>query len=385
MADPTIQNQQPYMSDEEVKDLASKLKSPASQSLLQQMGKVANDPQFSATVPADTQATLKQALQDAKEAYNAKVNQNEWLDVAQTLGRAVAQFGAANAGMRGGNRADMSNLNMGHPIDYNSRSDRAFREYQQEIGNARDLDSLARQTSNDEQVRRKYELQRQQDFLDKGLRAATEGERFDTSEKNADRRIQYQTAAERQRMDQQDKRASEREAMSNKRLDVTDLTKQENDLKSKLEAARALANEAVNDDDLNKKSRDEMAKKYGPLAAKAGVDPNDLAAIGEQSKNSGIFGTGFFRSEDKKKKSELLNQQVIGPIKNMLDAIQARKQSILRGINPEPATTPAPIPDAAPAPAPSKDPKIQQYADQYKLSYDDAKKVLVGRGYKPAE
>lgn len=352
MADMPIQDQTDSdITDDEKKSLASKLKSPTSRAYLEKMEAVANDPAYAATVPQDTQADLKQALADAKAAYEKKTNQNEWLDVAQTLGRAVTQFGAAQSGLRSGR--DMSNLNMGQPIDYNSRSDRAFREYQQDITGAKDLAQNSRLAANDEQARRKYELQRQQDYLEKGLGASTNEERFGTSERNADKRITAQQAAESARMDQQDKRAAEREALSMKHMDINDLNKQELDLKGKLEAARALANSATNDDDLNKKSRDDMAKRYGPLAAKAGVDPDTLSSIGEQSKDKGFLGTGMFRGEDKAKKAELINNQVVAPIKNMLDAIQLRKQNLLRG-GQQPAAQPQASGQQAPAPVQSE-------------------------------
>lgn len=360
MADTQIPNQEPDITEDEKKSLASKLKSPTSRAYLEKMEAVANDPAYAATVPGDTQSGLKQALDDAKAAYEKKTSQNEWLDVAQTLGRAVAQFGAAQAGQRSGH--DMSNLNMGQPIDYNARSDRAFKEYQQDIGGAKDLAQNSRLAANDEQARRKYELQRQQDYLEKGLGASTNEERFGTSERNADKRITAQQAAEAARMEQQDKRAAEREALSMKHMDINDLNKQEMDLKGRLEAARALANSATNDEDLNKKSRDDMAKRYGPLAAKAGVDPDTLSSIGEQSKDKGFLGTGMFRGEDKAKKAELINNQVVAPIKNMLDAIQARKQNLLRG-GQQPGGQQAPTPvqseASAPSPTPAPEGKIK--------------------------
>lgn len=70
---------------------------------------------------------LKAAREDARTAYREQANRNEWYEVAQTLGNAVANFIAAQRGV-----ADRA---LALPqIDYGERTGRALREYQTELG-----------------------------------------------------------------------------------------------------------------------------------------------------------------------------------------------------------------------------------------------------------
>lgn len=333
--------------------LAKQLQRPESKDYLDQLDQLSTDPQYNRGVPDDSRKTLQDAIANAKSAYEAKVNQNEWLDVAQTLGRAVAQFGAAQAGTRGGNKADMSQLNMGQPIDYNQRSNRAFQEYNQDLKNVGDTDAINRQQFADTAANKKEEYQRRAGYLDQALKSAREHENLESQETRTDSREKARVASEDRRMEQSDKRAGEREAQANKRMDLGDINKQEGELQKKLQAARSLANTVATDDDLHKKSKDKIAEKYGAISAQAGIDPDVLRQIGEQSKDEGFLGTGIFRGEDKEKKTKLLNDQVIAPIKNMLDAIQARKKELIRGRS----GAAQPAEDTAPAPEVSNSPK----------------------------
>lgn len=360
------------LSPAEVTDLAKKLKSPESKVYLDQMRQLSESPEYQRSVPPDTSSNLKSALDKAQQMYDKKATTNEWLEVAQTLGRAVAQFGAARAGMAGGNRANMANLDMGAPIDYGARTDRAFREYQQSLRSAGDEADRARQNYLDTETARQAGYGKREDYLKSALKNAQEIE-------GDEARFRRTQELERQRAGLSAASADRAE----RKMQLSELSRQEGSLQKQLQEAQSLANTMLSDEDLTKKSKDKLQEKYGAQAARAGIDPSVLAEISEQSKDEGILGTGLLRGEDKKKKASLVNEKVMAPLRNMLDSIQSRKKELLRGGAPVEQAEPR---KATEAPASSgADPKIQQYADQYKLSYEQAKKILAGRGYTPAE
>lgn len=349
----------------EDKKLASELKLRSSQEYLNDLEALSADPQYSRGVPSETQKSLQSAIQQAKQARNEALTRNEWLEVAQTLGRAVAQFGAAQQGLRTGR--DMSNLNMGPNIDYGARSDREQRIFEEE---RRGLESLSEQ----ERRAKDAEYSKKEGYLREALRTSREREGDEERMKRAElaerERANREVGREKDRLTREDKNKSELE----RKLELAELNKQENTLQKQLRSAQTLANTLATDDDLTSKSKNKLAEKYGSLAADAGIDPAALQNIGERSMGEGVLGTGLFRKEDKQKKAALMSEEVVAPIRNMLDAIQARKRELAGGVTRKETLNGSP-----------NDPKIEEYAKQYKLDYDAAKKVLVGRGYKPAE
>lgn len=323
---------------DEIKSLAKELKKPESAAYLDEMRQLAESPEYQRTTPPETQQTLKDAIARAEGMYQSKATTNEWLEVAQTLGRAVAQFGAAQQGMSTGR--DMSNLNMGPSIDYGARTDRAFREYQGQLKSAGDLADRDRTSYLDTEAAKKDNFGKREDYLKSALKNAQEIE-------GDDARFKRQAALDAQK----DKRDNARVDNTQLKMEMAELNRQESTLAKQLEAAKSLANTIQTDPDLNKKSRERINEKYGAIAAKAGIDPEVLADIGEQSKDKGVLGTGFFRGEDKTKKSQMINEKVVAPIKTMLDSIQARKAELL-GRQSQPSMGNSPSAPSSPAPTP---------------------------------
>lgn len=309
--------------------LAQELQKPQADQYLQQLDELSKDQETARGVPDDTRQTLQDAVNQARQAYQDKVTQNEWQQVAQTLGNAVAQFGAAQSGMKSGR--DMSNLNFGPGIDYNARSDRAFREYQTDLGNAANADAMNRQQFADTAASKKEQYGRREDYLKEALRTAREreqeGGRLARAQSSENTQYRRDVARDAQKEGREDRRQVD----AQRKMELQDLNKQELDLAGKLQAARSLANTMQSDDDLSNKSKEKLQSQYGAVAAKAGIDADQLAQIGEQSKDKGVLGTGILRREDKAKKSQLVNDQVVAPIKNMLDAIKQRKQQLISG------------------------------------------------------
>jgi hypothetical protein len=82
------------------------------------------------TVEADPEArkNLHTAVSDARSLYNTQATRNEWLEVAQNLAQAVAQFGAAR---QASSQGDTTSGVLGPMVrtDYGARTDRAAKEY----------------------------------------------------------------------------------------------------------------------------------------------------------------------------------------------------------------------------------------------------------------
>lgn len=280
---------------------------------VQGLKKLSDKAQQSPLVPPETKQSLQDAMNSAKELYQQQANRNDWLEVAQTLGRAVAQFGAAQSGMRSGR--DMSGLNFGPGINYEGRNQRALAEYRQGVDNAKDLAGADKEKYREEATAQERGFNREEDYFKSGLGAARESEHDKSS--NA-------------RQNKADKRQAQRESDVDRKLEIADLNKQESSLQKQLRAAQSLAVDLTNED-LSGKSEQKMQEKLGARAGEAGVSMQELRDIAEASKDKGILGTGILRGEDKTKKSELLQQKVVDPIKNMLDAIAARKKELISG------------------------------------------------------
>lgn len=337
----------------------------SSAAYLQDLQKLADSAEYSRGAPPEAKASLQTAIAEAKKKYEDKASKNDWLELAQIVGRAAVQFAGAT---RGGRQTNMAGLDLGPTVDYGARTQQAYRESQGDVSNAKDLADAERQSYGDTAAQKREQYERQAEVAKAGLGAAKESER----EKLEGRRIN----ATEKRLDTKDDKEQ-------RRLEFQDLSKQEQEAAKQLNAARSLGSQLQTEGDLDKKSRDKLSAKYGSLAAQAGIDIDQLATIGEQSQDKGVFGTGYFKGEDKAKKAQLINEQVVAPIKNMLDSIRARKQQLL-GSGTRMA---APADKAAtPPPAPGKDPKIADYAKQYTGGdYEKAKGILVKRGYSPAE
>lgn len=310
------------------KALAAKLRT--SQGNLDELRKLAQDSKYNVGVPPDTSKSLQEAISGAERLYNQRANRNDWLEVAQSLSRAVTQYGAAQSGMRTGR--DMSNLNMGPGIDYGARSDRAFRDYSQQVKNAQDSSVLQRQNYQDKLANSKLDYAQQSEPYSLGAKLASanelETERYgkavDVEGIRDDRRAREERAREEREAHREEVRLGE----SDRKYQATDLKTALQGAEKKLQAAQAIGNQAATDDDLNSKSKNKIKEKYGVLAADAGIDPEALANIGEQSKDSGLFGTGFFTSQDPKKKSALIQEQVVKPRQEAVDRIREQLRAL---------------------------------------------------------
>jgi hypothetical protein len=351
----------------EINALAKQLQQPESKVILDEMTGIAESPEYQKSAPPETQSQLTSAIQAAKELYQTEAKKNDWLEVAQTLAGAVAQFGAAQ---QAGDRY-VSRPQIAPNTDWAGRTNRARGDYLESARQAEAAANTTRQSWQDTEAGKKEQYGRTWDPLRERLRNAQqiEGDEARFS------REELRDAA-------RDKKAKEQSDLAERKFEDQKLLDEEKRLIEKEKAGLVLANSLTNDSDLSKKNREKIAASYSAQAGAAGIDPNVLVDIAEQSKDSGIFGTGILRGEDKKKKSQLIQEQVLAPIRTQLDAIRQKRDALRTGKSPVQQTQ---TPVESQEKAAKRDPQIEQYATQNKLDYEAAKKVLVGRGYKPAE
>lgn len=369
--------------------LANTLKK--SQKNVEALEGIANDPQYAARAPQGSADSLKQAISDAKELYNTKASHNDWLDVAQTLGRAVAQFAGAQHGLQSGNArygTNMANLDMGKPIDYEARTDRAFREYTQDIKNAEQAQGLERQQYLDDAARKKDEYNRLADAYKEGASV------YDNQAKTLAGEL---AANARQARDEKNRQA--REDRDLRRMNAQDLDRQEKSLADQIRAGQELANNLQSEDDLSGKSADKLKEKYGAVAARAGVDLP--SAMQEYQSNAptrnreilgiGIPGTSTTDTANPKTKQSLFDALGLTDKLEQLKKVQARKQQLRQGGGQAQSPAGQPQPQAAAAseqsaPSTTAGPttvRVQGPSGEIaEMTQDRAHKYLGRQGYK---
>lgn len=292
-----------------------------------------------------TQQSLREALTAAKEKYNTEATKNEWLEVAQLMGHALAQFGGAAAG---GSRANMANLDFGPGIDYSKRTERALEERRQAEREAGlEATETEREYGLTEGAKQK-EFQRQEEPLKTAL--------------GYWQRVEAAGAHRAGAVDQQ------------KKMELAQLEREDRELQRQESNLGQATNLLNNYDNMSKKDK-QQADITIPKLIGTSVPPDQLAAIKEQSKEGTGVG-GFFKHEQPGEQARSLKRYLDDLSKRRADN-HARQKQLIGGsreiVSTQTETSPA------------KDAKIEQYAKQYNMDYEQAKKVLVGRGYKPAE
>lgn len=339
---------------------------------VQQYEDLLKDPQYTQHAPTTDRQSLQQAIDAAKDTYNKQKNTNEWLDVAQMLGRAGTQFAASKAGKA--NNVDMSNLNFGPGIDYNARTNRNFDEYKSAIGTAQDLDRADRQNVLENNAVKQSEFQRKSGMLEKAadreernseanLRDKAVDRRLDTSEAGQNKRAAAAAAAQ----------AAENERLRNQihaRSLESDIKDTKRDLQDSAAAIPAMAEEISGDESPKELAafRNKHARELGSL------DPQDIADAQKQATAPGrFFGTNFDKDKFQQALSDKVRQKKGAELTNLRQALD----KLTSGSPPTPATPVAQTPQGKSMTTVD----LQKYADLHKISTGDAQKYLESQGY----
>ncbi len=312
------------------------LDSPAAQSYLTDLGALSE--KYAPSAPPETQKSLADAVSKANELYKAQANKNEWLEVAQILGRAGAQYAAAQAGMANGGQygRNMAALDPGAGIDYNARTERAARDRAQSVNEAKDLATTERQNYEDAQKSGAHKYEASKDYLHQGLGAALKEEADRTSEKNANERAARAVTGE----DLRDARAIR--AAKLHELDIEQKAAGEEDA-----ARKAIANQFLTAGDMSGKSLKKLQETQPQLAAKAGVDLQAVANQMEQQETVRPKWMGGKSGEEETAGKRSILDAILGESSKKLADIKARREALLSapltGAAGKPATAPAAV------------------------------------------
>lgn len=311
-------------------DLSDKLS--GKKTYVNRLEDISNDPEYAIGKPTDTRSILQAAIDKATEAYDKQANTNDWAEVGQMLGKAAAQYAAAQSGMsrqRGSRGNNMAGLDTGPSIDYGAKTDRAFRKYQQTITNARDLNAADKSQFQESEAAKKQSFERKQEPLKLGAQTEREDARNAASDTRSIR-------AEQERADR------ERRAREQHQTDLTlkDTQLDEKDVEKALQNGNTLlANEEVLDD-LSSKDASKLQSKYGAAAGAAGIDlaqvKQNAEAMPETDKS--ILGISY-KGKDPDRYKKALRAEV-QKIQQKLEEVRAGKKKLLGGGGQSPAPSP---------------------------------------------
>jgi hypothetical protein len=309
----------------------------SSAAILEQMRQLSENPEFQRGAPPETRKSLDEAMAEAKRIYDEKATRNEWLEVAQLLGRAVFQFGASATG----GTTDMSNIAGSVPvIDYEKRTSRAFGEYQDGIKQAYNKADDARTQWKDHSDERGEEYGKRWDYLGKALQTANQKE--------------------------DDERRARAGSDQDKKLELAELNRQESELMKQLKSRQSLINMFKQEPDLSPKSQKKLEEKYSGIAANAGIDIGELRAEVEGTDTEGrLWG----KNPDPAKRAEIYKSKT-DELNTLLGQIRNRKKQLGVVNLPEQPQKSAP---------PARDPAIQKFATDNGLTYEQADAIIQKR------
>lgn len=401
-------------------------------SILTKYEETLNDPQFQTQVPRGTREDLAAKLAAAETEYKDRQTTNDWGQVAQAFANAFTNYDLARRGLQ-------NYAGPGLQFDFEGRGKRLLEEHKQkkqDIG----ADYEAGQKEYDIAKKAKDEtLGRKLGFLGKALDVTTDEERmkqaredkqadlarriseFDKEQENKQKEAEATRAFKEKEsskefawrstenaLDRQNRLALEKlkqeedknKSSKNKNLAgvLSSIDKQNqvlsNQLKNsekKVQALDNLTEELINYDNLPRKDKIKADRNISKLAAEAGVSPEDVRKTMQEVPATGGF-LGFGQKRDPQEQTRKVANQYkktlmdeINSLKEQVGSNLQRRENIAITGEVDAPTQQAATPTSKPAASPKRDPKIEQYAQQYKLDYDSAKKVLTGRGYKPAE
>jgi hypothetical protein len=248
---------------------------------LAQADQVAKNPPAGAT--PEQVDRFKEERDRAYKMYSEAMDRNEWLQLAQVLGQAVTQFGAAQVGMRTGR--SMAGLQI-PGIDYEARTGQEQRLLESRL---RDVEG-------------------QQEREEKQAQRAREEERWKKEFGLKERELAGRVSSEQK---------EERKTTEKNLRDQLKLAQEQET------AALSVANILASEPDLSDKTMRKIEEKLPGLSAKAGISTLDLKQIEQDATNKGFI----WDTLDKEKKNKLIQERVVAKAKattsNLLEQLKA--------------------------------------------------------------
>jgi hypothetical protein len=272
---------------------------------------------------------LKAAREDARTAYREQANRNEWYEVAQTLGNAVANFIAAQRGV-----ADRA---LALPqIDYGERTGRALREYQTELGSIKEQEQALEQGTEKQiaAAERKAETDRRswEKYLALGEKQIEAAERKAERDKDlatkialakaADERSLKAATAKAEEKKQEAAKSNAKDYLSAVKSQVSLYDNQIEDAQRKLKAAQTFS--TTDQKNFNKNFQEYMTS----------LSTAETPITEEMYQKKGLFGTPSFSPDMAKKDAstrvtELIKE--IGTLSQKKNAAMAEEDALLKG------------------------------------------------------
>jgi hypothetical protein len=279
-------------------------------SLLGQLSKLKyNNPRDESAIQAERDR--------AEELYDKARSRNEWLEVAQTLAAAIAQFGAAQSGLASGVAARMPAVAM---TDYGARTGRSERDLERKLRNIEQDASAKERASKEKTGTEEFNIRMQLE-----------------QEKLRERQAEKQIAAGRET-------AEDRQIRS---LQAGDIRSQIKNKEKELQFAEEFANQLAKQDDMSSKTLDKLEAKLPGLQSKADIDSIDLGLIEQEATERGLFGIKALDSVNKEKRAQLIKERILDKKKQEIKDLRSAFNSTVGGRQTAPA--PATIPAAQPA------------------------------------
>lgn len=326
-----------------------------------------------ANVPEDTTdwASMKK---EARQLWQERSNRNDWLDLAQRIGEGLSKLYATQKGAAAG--VPVGDLNLSPRIDFDAKNRQAFEEYRGELGDVHTNQQLA------EQKRRERAAEAEHEFDNKALAAKTKlGAEQDiyNQDVGTKNRQEGEVAAYNRTLLSEGGRAQRAEdALAGKSskaatgtaaaaAKVADRAAAEKEQEAR-QLTLALTSMQKAQDASGKEQQRALDTAHSAVAKSVeyGGDPAILQQIEQSSEVPGrLWGTNTDYKAGTK------------PIQDRLNTLMGQIQKLRSGA-PAAATAPA-------SQGPKMDPKIDAYSKTNNLSYEQAKAILVKRGYSPAE
>lgn len=301
---------------------------------------------------------------ELKAAYKEAKTRNEWLEVAQLVGQALARFGAYAQGARDGK---LIAPGMDIPsVDYSKRTGQEFEDYRTSL---QDVATRRREASDAEREAYNSEL-RKLALQDLGVK--TEQNIYD--QQMASNRAEAQLQAGLRADARKDAAVSAREssALFNQASNIADDAARD----EKAVAAQISNTQAALETYLSSSDKKQKEKAAAALAA-AGVDTARVDAALDES------GRGLFKLENPQQAKEaLLSGGLLEPLRVQLEEIRKRKaraeyimnKHMGAGTGTEKPQT------AAPQKKTVTKEKLQAYMKQYNLTEQAARNALTSQG-----
>jgi hypothetical protein len=293
-------------------------------------------------LPEVDQKKYNSRLEQLDSDYKEYSKRSEWAEVAEMIGQSLVSMGASIAAAKAGVVVDPRTYL--RPTDWEARRARRLGEYESAAGRIEKL-RAADERENQRLSNQKIGLEEKNVTLAEKEDEATSQAARDKYKAQIDNNLQKIKLIENLQQKLVDEAAKAGEVDKSLRSaqisDIrSEIAKREKELEAGTEASLLLQAQT----DLGRKEADKLIKTNATAMARAGVTPEILARINEESTKKGLF----WDSIDQDKKNQLIQQYVTQPKQQELDRLRTQLSGILGGGVQSTPTTTAP---ATPPPA----------------------------------